>query len=243
MPQEKNLNNIVHAGKFFEPEEIPEGKLTPAENKPSTVKRKISVLPAFMEQPQEDPIHEKVDTLLEGIEPVVAPATAGEEEKAPDMENMESNGTCTVGPLEGEFDPNEFFSDDNKNVKMYVVSDFKDKITGGSRKVSEQPSASLSSYTLNKEMLDSEIRPELPKNHVFALDDLWMIADLLKKQPNGESGELLNDGKANLFYVQIGASVLVVNVSWDGSGWNVYDWGLDEHCRWFGGRRVFSRNG
>ena len=67
--ENQNLNNIVHAGKFFEPEEeIPEGKLTPAENKPSDVKRKISVLPAFMEQPQEDPIHEKVDTLLEGIE-------------------------------------------------------------------------------------------------------------------------------------------------------------------------------
>ena len=190
MPQE-NLNNIVHAGKFFEPEEIPEGKLIPAENKPSDVKRKISVLPAFMEQPQEDPIHEKVDTLLEGIEPAFAKATAGkpasEETKMPDTENMKSNGPVTVGPLEGEFDPNEFFSNDNKSVKLKVFDGFKSNIAGSARNVSEQPPASLSSYTLKKKMSDSKIRAELPKNHVFALDDIWMIADLLKKQPNGES--------------------------------------------------------
>ena len=80
MSQEKNLNKIYNAGKFFEPEEIPEQKPTPTENK-SPVKRKISVLPAFMEQPQEDPIHEKVEAVLKGVEPAVAPAMAGEEEE------------------------------------------------------------------------------------------------------------------------------------------------------------------
>ena len=245
MPQEKNINNIVHAGKFFEPEEILEQKPTP-ENK-STVKRKISVLPAFMEQSEENPFQKKVDILLEGIEPAFAKATAGkpasEETKMPDTENMESNGNCTVGPLEGEFDLKEFFSDDNKNVELDVWDSFKKKIAGASRKVSEQPPASLSSYTLNKAMLDSEIRAELPKNHVFALDDIWMIADLLKKQPIGGRGELLNNGKANLFYVQAGALVLGVFVYWDGSAWLVRAWELDESGQWSDGCHAFSRNG
>ena len=125
--QPENLNKIYNAGQFFEPEEIPEGKLTPAKNKPNE-KRKISVLRAFMDQPQEDPFKKKVDMLLEGVEPAFAKATAGkpasEETKMPDMENLESNGNCTVGPLEGEFDPKEFFSNDNKSVKLNVWSSF-----------------------------------------------------------------------------------------------------------------------
>ena len=120
---------------------------------------------------------------------------------------------------------------------------FKGKIAGTARKVNEQPPASLFSYTINKAMIDSEIRAELPKNHVFTQDDLWMIADLIKKQSNGESGELLNDGKVNLFYVQAGALVLVVDVHWNGSARDVGDWELGEPGRWHGGPRVFSRNG
>jgi len=78
MPQE-NLNHIYNAGKYFESEQ----KLKPisTETKPSTVKRKISVVKAFMPE-QEDPFKQKVEAVLKGVEPASAPAmTGGEEEK------------------------------------------------------------------------------------------------------------------------------------------------------------------
>ncbi|MFA5831769.1 MAG: hypothetical protein WC878_08155, partial [Candidatus Paceibacterota bacterium] len=65
---------------------------------------------------------------------------------------------------------------------------------------------------------------------------LWMIADLIK------SDKLLNNGYANLFYVEASASVLVVCVGRSGSGWYVYVWELDGNGQWSGGDRVFSRN-
>ncbi|MFA5831765.1 MAG: hypothetical protein WC878_08135 [Candidatus Paceibacterota bacterium] len=230
MPQE--LNKIWNAGKLFEPkpEQKPEPK--PVEPNPSTIKRKKSVIGAFMDK-QEDPFKKKVEAVLKGVEEVkLKPA-----EKAPDTENLESNGIVVVGPLEEEFDPKEFFTDDNKSAQLFVFDGFKNKISASARHVSEQPSTDLSSYTLTKEMNDSEIRAELPKNHVFSQDDLWMIADLIK------SDKLLNNGNANLFYVEAGALVLVVRVDWYGSSWNVADWGLDKGGLWHGGCRVFSRNG
>ncbi|MCX6739374.1 MAG: hypothetical protein NT098_05010, partial [Candidatus Parcubacteria bacterium] len=78
---------------------------------------------------------------------------------------------------------------------------------------------------------------------VFAIEDLWIIADIISRQPKGESGTLLNNGYANLFYVQAGASVFVVYVCWSGFEWCVSAWLLDEDGQWSGGGRVFSRNG
>ncbi|MFA5831520.1 MAG: hypothetical protein WC878_06860 [Candidatus Paceibacterota bacterium] len=230
MPQE--LNKIWNAGKLFEPKPEPEqpAKQPESEPKPSTVKRKKSVIGAFMDK-QEDPFKEKVEAVLKGIEEV-KPEPA---EKAPDTENLESNGIVIVGPLEEEFDPKEFFSDDNKSAKLSVWDSFAN-ITASARSAREQPSTALSSYTLTKAMNDSEIRAELPKNHVFSQDDLWMIADLIK------SDKLLNNGYANLFYVEAGASVLVVSVHRDGSDWHVHGWELDENGQWNDGCRVFSRN-
>ncbi|MFA5831517.1 MAG: hypothetical protein WC878_06840 [Candidatus Paceibacterota bacterium] len=249
MPQE--LNKIWNAGKLFEPkpEETPKPTPDSAEPNPSTVKRKKSVIGAFIDK-QEDPFKERVEAVLKGIEPDLvlsepkdsAPAMAGKEEKAPDTENLESNGIVIVGPLEGEFDP-KFFSDSNKSARLSVWGSFISKIPKSARNVSEQPSAVIASYTLKKGMMDSEIRAELPKNHVFAEDDLWMIADLIKKQPNGESGELLANGSSNFFYFQADASVLVVNMHWNGSEWYVLDLALGDGGQWFKGSQAFSRNG
>jgi hypothetical protein len=122
------------------------------------------------------------------------------------------------------------------------VDSFKNRVLKSSGNISEQPPATVASFTLGKAMNDTEIRAELPNNHVFSQDDLWMIADLIKKQPNGGSGELLNN-EVNIFYVQVGALVFVVGVFWNGSGWDVDGWELDEDCQWDGGYRVFSRNG
>jgi glutamate synthase domain-containing protein 3 len=99
MPQE-NLNKIWKAGKYFEPKpEQLTKEPTPDEIKPSTVKRKISVVKAFMPV-QEDPFKKKVEAVLKGIEePASAPATADKEEKPvpDDAEVIVGTGQYNIG--------------------------------------------------------------------------------------------------------------------------------------------------
>ncbi|MFA5831834.1 MAG: hypothetical protein WC878_08505, partial [Candidatus Paceibacterota bacterium] len=78
------LNKIWNAGKLFEPKPEQSPKPTPdsAENTPSNVKHKKSVIGAFMDK-QEDPFKEKVEAVLKEIEktePASAPAMADEKE-------------------------------------------------------------------------------------------------------------------------------------------------------------------
>jgi len=98
MPQE-NLNKIYNAGKYFEQKpEQPTKEPTPDENKPSNVKRKISVVKAFIPE-QEDSFKKKVEAVLKGIEPASASATAGEEEKTvpDDAEVVVGKGQNEIG--------------------------------------------------------------------------------------------------------------------------------------------------
>jgi len=98
MPQE-NLNKIWNAGKYFEPKpEQPTKEPTPDKNKPSNIKRKISVAKAFMPE-QEDPFKQKVKAVLKGIEPASAKAMAGEEEKPvpADAEVIVGTGQAYIG--------------------------------------------------------------------------------------------------------------------------------------------------
>ena len=69
------------------------------------------------------------------------------------------------------------------------------------------------------------------------------IHDLMVKQSNGESGVLLTDGCANIFYVLDQNGVLrTVSVYWYVDGWFVYALPVEDPFRWDDGRQVFSRN-
>jgi hypothetical protein len=188
----------------------------------------------------------EIDRLYDGT-PKESEKTSGKKDEAlveqkqdtKEHDGLKENGTIIVGPLAGTFDPDEFFSD--KNKKMFIGGYFKNLVLNPSDIVSEQPPTAIASFTLVKEMSDSEIRAELPKNHVFALGDLWMIADLIKKA-NGKSGGMLADGKVNLFYVQGSTRILVLSVYRDGSVWTVGVWEFVGSGRWDDPARVFSRN-
>lgn len=69
------------------------------------------------------------------------------------------------------------------------------------------------------------------------------ISQLVTKQTGGKPGELLNDGKTNIFYVRNpnnSGHVLYVFVSWfsGGSEWRVYSGVVSTH-HWPAGDRVF----
>jgi hypothetical protein len=168
-------------------------------------------------------------------------AQAEQTQDAKEHDGLKENGTVVVGPLSGEFDPNNFFRNYNKSAKLNIRDNFNKNIQ--CRKVrEEQPRSTISFYTLKKAMGDSEIWFKLPAGSYFSLDDYWIIAELLNKQPNGESGELLNDAQANIFYVQVGANICVVGVYWTGSCWSIEGWNLGEHIEDIG-CRIFSRRG
>ncbi len=150
----------------------------------------------------------------------------------------------TLGPLVGTFDPDGFFSNGNTEVNLYVWDDFKSCVLSSASPVTNRPALGVSVHDLAKNMYDSEIRAELPTAHVFSWADLWVIGALVKLQPRGEEGTLLNNGYANIFYLQVGVQVFVVRVYWhrDHAKWYVNAWKLVEYGRWSEGPRVLSRN-
>lgn len=97
-----------------------------------------------------------------------------------------------------------------------------------------------SGFDLIEPANDSEIRSELPKDHVYGASEFcWRLGKMTEAQPNGKAGELLfSGGQWNIFYViGKGGEVFAVNVTWHGGGrqWNA-------RCsRLVGARQVVSR--
>lgn len=102
----------------------------------------------------------------------------------------------------------------------------------------------VTSNNLSRNMSDTEIINELlggmdeVRSHAFTLDQVAAKIDL---QPNGEDGDLLNNGFANIFYVLVNEVLFAVSVYWDSGDrrWDVHGWLLDGYGDWRAGRQVF----
>jgi hypothetical protein len=98
----------------------------------------------------------------------------------------------------------------------------------------------LTVYRKEESLLPAAILAELGWAAI-ALAHLWK---LLEKQPGGEEGVLLVNGRANVFYVSDANSELwMVGVDWPGVGWHV-DIDSVEHPRpsgWGDGAQVVAR--
>ncbi|MHB8903723.1 MAG: hypothetical protein ACYC40_01285 [Patescibacteria group bacterium] len=95
---------------------------------------------------------------------------------------------------------------------------------------------------LNKGSVDGPILAELGGQEK-AETTLTEIYAMMGRQPNGESGELLNNGYANIFYVRDIDSILrAVRVRWSGDGWSVRAYSVEFPHDWLAGSCVFSRN-
>ena len=131
----------------------------------------------------------------------------------------------------------------NAPVKIaYLWDDFRVWFTD---KV-EQPfeGSTLKYGKLSRSSVDGSIIAELGGEEK-AETTLAEIFSLMATQPNGESGPLLTNGYANIFYVRDAKGVLrAVRVRWyaDGGGWRVNALSVTGQDGWFDGRRVFSRN-
>ena len=126
-----------------------------------------------------------------------------------------------------------------KNGISYIGENFKQWFYS---KV-EAPSAAtiLRRANLTRNALDDEIRKEI--GGVSGKTTLGQVLCLIKRQKNGKAGVLLNNGRANIFYVSDTSGVLrVVPVDWGGGGWSVNADLVSNPYRWHAGRQVFSRN-
>src|SRR3989344_8703614 len=105
----------------------------------------------------------------------------------------------------------------------------------------------LEPHILTSDANDEDILQDAERDDVDT--DPAAIHYLVAQQPKGEEGTLLNDGKANIFYVprkieeqgKMHAVRRVVYVGWSGSGWYFSAGPVPNECRWSAGNRVFFR--
>jgi hypothetical protein len=137
----------------------------------------------------------------------------------------------------------KFKVDTGKEAKVkisYLEGDFEREFLG---KV-EGPFAGsiICGRKLEKKSVDDPILQELGGNETAETTLTEMYA-AMAAQPNGEDGCLLNNGRANIFYIKnITGALRAVFVGWDDGGWYVSVHSVEYPRAWFAGHRVFSRN-
>ncbi len=140
------------------------------------------------------------------------------------------------------FNPEEL----TRNKDIWLSSSFFSQVLSAAENF--QPTDDLSlplGFDLIEPANDSEIRSELPKDHVFKAGEFcWRLKMMTQSQPNGASGILLANGEVNIFYVVGWGGVFAVCVYWHSGNrqWHVECYRLDEHGRRLRGLRAFSRN-
>ncbi len=140
-------------------------------------------------------------------------------------------------PLTNRFDPNAFCQTCRG---LWVSDDFRRLILAKAQSIERLDAAPGTYFDLVERAHDREIRAELPANHEFEISELCArIAQLILAQPEGQAGDLLNNGSWNIFYV----AGFAVRVRWnsDFQEWNVDVWREDAY-HWRADSRAFSRN-
>ncbi|GEM_PF-3743236 len=147
-----------------------------------------------------------------------------------------------VSAVAAVFDPKSL----TERKDIWLSPEFIDRILSVAEAF--QPTDDLPSpscFDVVEQANDSEIRPELPKDHVYGASEFcYQLSKMTEAQPNGVSGPLLNNGFANIFYVVgKGGGVFAVYVCWDDDH---RQWSADCYrlggLRWLAGYRAFSRN-
>ena len=146
--------------------------------------------------------------------------------------------TVAVPGTTESFRVNSWFNMNNSEVGFRYVSE-KFKGFFGDMEVAPSDGIELSCQELIRNAYDREIIADLGGKEK-CITKLSELRGLLMKQPRGEEGILLTDGRANIFYVYDSAAVLrAVYVNWNDNGWYVNANDLD-YNNWNENRRVFS---
>ncbi len=151
--------------------------------------------------------------------------------------------TVTVRPM-AKFIAMEFFRVNTKKdapVRISCLGNNFVKWFLGKTEERVDSEVSLRYHNLTSNSLDAPIIAELGGGEAKAETNLAEIAALMEKQGHGESGPLLTNGFANIFYVRDTNGLLrAVYVGWLGGGWDVHANSGTGPIPWDAGSRVFS---
>ena len=152
--------------------------------------------------------------------------------------------TFTVSATTEKFIAKDKFKvDTGKKAKVkisYLGDNFKEWFLG---KI-EDPFSGSTVYgrKLEKNSVDGPILAELGGNEA-AETTLTEVYAAMEAQPNGEDGNLLNNGWANIFYIKdVNGALRAVHVDWVDGGWDVLANSVEDPAEWNADDRVFSRN-
>ncbi len=139
-----------------------------------------------------------------------------------------------------EFVAKDVFKPNNLGrIKFWLGNNFQTQLLGKIEK--NVPDAKLAISVLAKSSKNMPIMAELGDQAETALAYLY---ELISRQPRGEVGPLLTDGRANIFYIRDANSQFwVVYTSWFSTR---REWCLDARFveypyPWYGGRQVVSQ--
>jgi hypothetical protein len=142
------------------------------------------------------------------------------------------------------FDSSEYFV--TRPGLIYVWPEFASRILPAYPKaIPKRGLKGVDFVDLPRNMYDSEIITEYlggeeeARKHAFIPDQIAMAID---EQKNGESGRMLNNGYANIFYmIGVNGVLFAVYVFWnsDDRWWYVIAFKLGEGGRWYVGNRIF----
>lgn len=171
-------------------------------------------------------------------------------------ENTEKKDAEAVAPILGdvistliipattkEFVVKDNFKVDTSSQAKVKISYLGDNFKEGFWEKTEGPFAGsiIDGRRLYKPSADYSIISKLGGQKI-AETSMFEIFFLMERQANGESGTLLNNGFANIFYVRDKTGTLrTVSVDWHGDGWYVNADSVENSNGWNASNRVFSR--
>jgi hypothetical protein len=142
-------------------------------------------------------------------------------------------------PTQPKFTAKDHFTLDSKTVEIsYIGSNFKSNFLA--KRENPELGFELKIETLGENKIDSEILENFTNLEV-SLSTLWYLLTL---QPKGESGALLTNGYANIFYIRdVKNTLSAVLCNWDSDdGWSVEASPVADPYGWAADDQVFSRD-
>lgn len=133
-----------------------------------------------------------------------------------------------------------FGKDNSAGIKFWLGDNFKNNFLEKIEK--DVPAADLAVHALTKMFRDDSIRAELTSEHEETF--LTHLYELIARQPNGEPGKLLTDGKANIFYIRDAKGVFwAVIACWNSAyrEWYFSARSVSLPFEWAVGCQVFSQ--
>lgn len=156
---------------------------------------------------------------------------------------LEHIATVDIPEMPEPFVVNKHIQDEKTvgGVKWWLGSNFLQHFSGTT--LPPCPAGKINIHKLNKGSVDGPIIAELGGESV-AETSLAQLHWMIMQQPNGEQGNLLANGYANIFYIRDTKGTLwAVLCGWDSVGrfWLVEASSVAFPDRWFAGRQVVSR--